>query len=380
MMKHPVHAAIAGLILFTNVMAEQDPVVLAPAGNACLNGYVKLTTLPGCIAAMNQLSIPEGDFQGPENESNWPGGCYHCNGVDGCTNGVWFNYAKTGAANGGATPICAVPGWEDDTLSTVETLFVGDSDIARWETASVFPNSFNVGVGGFTCDDVIGTIDEYLASFDPNWVVIVCGENDLFSQGAEATFVDFKEVIQKIVSSGARALYLGTKPEPSTQYMHSKYRNYDAKIREHADILAADDSSLTSSPPLVMVDVYPSFVELGNPKTLYDNDRLHLSDHGYASYWDIWTTTALADTTDCVRWKNNACDAAGTTTTTTSTTTKPNVSCENDDTWTFTNRKNKVKNCNWVGMKPWRRCNKIGDDGTTVASEACRGACNEACL
>ena len=80
--------------------------------------------------------------------------------------------------------------------------------------------------------------------------------------------------------------------------MHASYREYDELIRNYADSIA----NSTSSPPLVMIDVYPSFEELGNPSTLYDDDELHLSSAGY-EYWSIWTSRALSNNSPrCVRW------------------------------------------------------------------------------
>jgi len=425
---------------------------------------------------MSLLSLSA--FAGTEDTNGWPGGCYHCDNVPGCTDGVWFNAANPGAANKGAMPICALPGWEDNIDLSVDTMFIGDSDIARWDSDIIIPNSVNVGVGGYTCDDVNGIIDGNLQTYNPKWVVIVCGENDLFDQSVSATFSDFKVIIGKIIASGAQAIYVGTKPEPSTKSIHSKYQNYDALIREYADSLAI----LNSSPTLVMIDVYPAFINLGNPKSLYDKDRLHLSSQGYG-YWNTWTTTALNDPLGgCIRWSSNACDSsiapitttttttvvattAGTTTTTTSTTatqevvmalagnTCPNgyvklttlagcqssmnelslsnfagtenenswpggcyycnnvpgctngvwfnfatlgasnggatpicavpgwetpINCLNDSDWQWTNNSGKVKKCDWVARRE-SRCNKIGDDGITLAREACPEACNAAC-
>ena len=48
--------------------------------------------------------------------------------------------------------------------------------------------------------------------------------------------------------------------------------------------------------------------------------------------------------------------------------------CSNDSTWTLTNRKGKVQDCNWIARKPDKRCGKKGDDGRR-ASEACPEAC-----
>lgn len=385
-MKHSLYAviviALRLLVLPKIALAQQDPVsfVIAPPGNNCPTGYEKLITLPGCRAAANQLNLS--NFAGTETDSDWPGGCYHCNSVSGCTDGVWFNSANVGSANGGATLICATPGWESNL--EIETLFIGDSDIEGWDT-SLFYNSINLGVGGYTCDDVNKIIDDSLQDLNPKSVVVVCGENDLIYQSASVTFDDFEVVIGKIIGSGARALYLGTKPEPSTEDWHLKYQNYDAKIRGYAETLAADNSS----PPLVMVDVYPAFAELGNPTDLYSWDQLHLSDAGY-DYWNTWTVTALDDTNivaqDCIRWMSNACVSSTTTDSTmvptatpSATTTTTTVNCDNDDTWTFTKRNLQVKDCNWINKRPDRRCGKVGDDGSTLASEACPLACNDAC-
>eukprot|EP00578_Thalassiosira_sp_NH16_P024103 CAMPEP_0181098304 /NCGR_PEP_ID=MMETSP1071-20121207/12054_1 /TAXON_ID=35127 /ORGANISM="Thalassiosira sp., Strain NH16" /LENGTH=536 /DNA_ID=CAMNT_0023180889 /DNA_START=170 /DNA_END=1780 /DNA_ORIENTATION=+ len=306
---------LSGTCLLKPVIAQ---LTLGSAGNDCPSGYTKITSELGCSVANNQLNLSYG-FVDTEDDNAWPGGCYHCDNVAGCADGTWLNYADPGAANGGATPICAEPGWEDG-VGGVDTLFVGDSDIALWDTNANFPGSINVGVGGYTCDDVNSDIDAHLATYKPNKVVIVCGENDLTGQStASEKFGDFQVVINKITASGATALYLGTKPEPSTTSLWEKYQRYDAMIFDYANTLATDASTVPV--PLTVIDVHAAFVDLGNPNALYDSDRLHLSSDGY-EYWNTWTTTALDNSANgCVRWKNSVCDVTDDTTTTTNTTT-----------------------------------------------------------
>lgn len=204
---------------------------------------------------------------------------------------------------------------------SVDTLFVGDSDIALWDdTNSNFPGSINVGVGGYTCDEVNSDIDAHLATYMPKKVVIVCGENDLWGQNAARTFGDFKVVIDKIIASGASALYLGTKPEPSTKSLWNKYQQYDAMVFDYANTLATN-ALPTVAVPLTVIDVHAAFVDIGNPRSLYDSDRLHLSSDGYA-YWNTWTAKAFDNSANgCVRWKNGVCEVTNDTTTTTTTTT-----------------------------------------------------------
>jgi len=193
--------------------------------------------------------------------------------------------------------------------TATKTLFTGDSDIEGWSTSSKFPNSVNKGVGGYTCQQVNQEINNHLNKYEPEWVVLVCGENDLFSQTVTQTFNDFMDVVNAIVASGARVVYMGTKPEPGTTVLHSNYRSYDAKIRTKAVEMAETSTSSQKSPPLVMVDVYPVFktIEETDPGVLYQDDNLHLSEVGY-SYWNTWATTALANYNElCIRWKGNEC-------------------------------------------------------------------------
>ena len=83
-------------------------------------------------------------------------------------------------------------------------LFVGDSDIDFWLTSwgsNAFDNSYNVGIGGYTCEDVLSEIDKHLEVFQPHTVVITCGENDMSEPGADdaaTTFDRFRQVVPSI--------------------------------------------------------------------------------------------------------------------------------------------------------------------------------------
>ena len=209
------------------------------------------------------------------------------------------------------------------TGSAIKTLFAGDSDIEYWDetpeplntSTSKFPNSVNKGVAGHSCKQVFKKINQHLNQYNLEWVVLVCGENDLPDPDTSVsdTFERFMTVVNAIVATGARVVYLGTKPEPDTgEWLRSRYRNYDIEIRAKATEMAAAAaaSSQQGPPPLVMIDVYPVFqtIEEENPGTLYDDDDLHMSKVGY-DYWNTWATTALADDIgSCVRWKENVCD------------------------------------------------------------------------
>ena len=176
----------------------------------------------------------------------------------------------------------------------------GDSDVSRWKkTDEIYENSANLGDGGTTCRQWAKRIKNGVDKYSPNVVVLVCGENDLSDRYAEEVFDDFRKVVEQIHAKGVdRVIYMGTKPEPDTKDLHKDYRDYDELIRDYY-VNAEPDGKFT------MIDVYPSFLAMGNPRSLYANDDLHLSKEGY-NYWNAWLQSALVDN-DCIRWQDGNC-------------------------------------------------------------------------
>jgi len=261
-------------------------------------------------------------------------------------------------------------------------LFAGDSDIELWKTNAMYPNSVNKGDGGSTCQQWTNRIDRFLTRFKPSTVVLVCGENDLAEGDSPAqVFRNFQKIVDKITKSGASVVYLGTKPEPSTKGLHAKYRQYDALIREYYG---------KNSENLVMIDVYPSFVELGNPRNLYARDKLHLSKNGY-NYWNLWLQASLGDKS-CRRWQSGNCvlrgesndsDNSGSTSSSIDAPTEPPTSvstssssteeCADDESFRF--RERKRMDCRWVGKRPDQRCKRKYKNQRLW--EYCPDACDE---
>jgi len=301
------------------ITSAQD--VILGTANTCPGSRLKVVTKQACREARRSVTTSAAHpWNGLEKTANWPAGCYYCHNVQGCEDGTWFNKHQqgstirahdvrpycaseewTGCRNGG----CSRGGGRGGGRGITGPLLAGDSDIEGWpNTASSFPGSVNVGVGGWTCKRLKKKIGGFLGTHNPEWVILVCGENDLWGSSAATTFNDFKAVVQEIRAAGARVVYVGTKPEPSTKKLHAKYREYDALIRAHAASLAA---AADSGPPLVMVDSYKGFEDLGNPNSLYRGDRLHLSSSGYG-HWTTWAQQALSQSdTACEVWQSGAC-------------------------------------------------------------------------
>jgi len=301
-----------------SLLSAQD--VVLGTGNTCPDGRIKVICKDGCKKAKEAApeNIMNSKWRGTEKSKNWPSDCYFCDGVPGCTDGVWFNNHEEGKANGDAAPLCVLPTWDsgcdddDDDGGVgghVDFLFAGDSDISRWpddKRNEVSTDSVNEGVGGWTCQTLRKEIPAMLEKYTPLWTVVVCGENDISNNGnVDKAFKNFQQVVKLIAESGSRVLYVGTKPEPLTQNLHSKYREYDQKIRDFANSI----SGLADKPPLVMVDSYKGFEDLGNPLSLYFWDRLHLSGEGY-DYWTEWTSDAVDEADSgslCTVWQSGEC-------------------------------------------------------------------------
>ena len=82
---------------------------------------------------------------------------------------------------------------------------------------------------------------------------------------------------------------------------HQKYLRLS-----YGQIRASQSVRDNNSGTLIVVDVYASFEDLGNPDSLYDDDELHLSSEVY-DYWNQWVDSALDDADACVIWQSNSC-------------------------------------------------------------------------
>jgi lysophospholipase L1-like esterase len=299
-------------------------VELGKAGKACEGGSSPILSEAACWAAMDRLADGKGckwgngcnfdhfdwdgdDYDyygGVETAKEFPPGCYY----ETSQKATWFNKDSEGKVASNSQSYCA-KGFD---VTNAKLLFAGDSDIDYWRQTSVdFPGSFNIGIGGSTCKQWTSKVDWVVKEFHPKTVVLVCGENDLPGDSAKTTFNNFKKVVETFLNSGARVLALGTKPEPGSHKdkLHKKYNEYDYLIRAFAkDIHGQSDGP----PRFVFIDVNPSFLEIDNPKSLYDADELHMSSEGY-SKWVSWTRTALADMDsnylECWLWQNGRCVA-----------------------------------------------------------------------
>jgi hypothetical protein len=278
-------------------LAVNKASVFLSTSPSCPNDSSPITTLAGCRAALDMVGLSGHDYyNGASSEENWPEGCYFCEKVKGCGDGVWFNSHAGGEAVAGTRRFCQ----SNYDAAAVDMLFVGDSDIDHWDSAVPFPGSFNVGIGGYQCRDVIKEVDQWVEDLDPKWVVLVCGENDINGERSETegAYKKFKTIVQKFLDDGARVIYMGTKPEPDSKELAEEYKYYDAKVRK----LATELSKGETSPPFQMIDVFPSF---SSKPEIFNTDGLHMSRLGY-TFWNGWVKLAMSGS-PCIRWMDGVC-------------------------------------------------------------------------
>lgn len=130
--------------------------------NLCPSGSSKIGSAAHCRAAI-ELSLGSGPDRADqsfdtETDAGWPSGCYKHDDK------YWFNRHASGGTNGEARPLCVS---DLNGFATGRTLFVGDSDIDYWATHGWNPSSYNVGIGGYTCQNVQAEIDALLSTFVP---------------------------------------------------------------------------------------------------------------------------------------------------------------------------------------------------------------------
>lgn len=158
-------------------------------------------------------------------------------------------------------------------------IFVGSSTIKKWpnlETTFDDKPVVQRGVGGATIQEITYFFDELILSHSPSEIVFYAGENDLTfriePQEAFENFVDFMNIKSRKLGD-VPVWFIGTKPSPMRFDQFFAQIEFDRKVKN----LANDRADL------VFVDLTETFLsEEGKPKSVFQEDGLHLNDEGYA--------------------------------------------------------------------------------------------------
>ncbi len=168
---------------------------------------------------------------------------------------------------------------------TGQTLFIGSSTFAHWQTLEQdFSDlhAINRGFGGATIPEINYYEKRLVAKYHPAKIVFYAGTNDI-ADGRSGTqvcadFVRFVQSVHKDVSD-ADIYFISMSVAPSRLSKQAEFDNGNALIRAY----------IKADPKLHYIDVVPVMRDGdGQLKTEYFGpDHLHMSSAGYAAWMPI---------------------------------------------------------------------------------------------
>jgi lysophospholipase L1-like esterase len=163
-------------------------------------------------------------------------------------------------------------------------LFIGSSSFTMWKgMQDSFPGYkiINRGFGGSTLMDQIRYVNDIVFPYEPNQIVIYCGENDLASSdsvSAAVVFQRFKVLFARIRAklTDVPIVFISLKPSPSRRHLFDKMKTSNLLIREY----------FATQRNAQFVDLHSKMLnEAGQPMPeIFLEDSLHMNAKGYA----IW--------------------------------------------------------------------------------------------
>lgn len=161
-------------------------------------------------------------------------------------------------------------------------VFTGSSTITRWDLGRWFPDvpeAVNRGFGGSTMTEAAHFARRIVGPLCPRQIVLYSGDNDIGHaepHAPEQVAADLRRFVEeaRAVAPNAAVLLLSIKPSPSRWHLWDKMAEANRLMGEVAGETSAM-KMLDMATPMLGPD--------GRPREeLYVEDKLHLSDAGYA--------------------------------------------------------------------------------------------------
>jgi len=172
-------------------------------------------------------------------------------------------------------------------------VFAGSSSIRMWKLDRDFPGQgyLNAGFGGSTLADCTRHAARLVYAWKPRTVVLYAGDNDLANGlSADEVVRDFLVFAANLhaVHPECRLVFLSIKPSASRWHLWPRAEEANARIRSICEAVGGSK--------LRFVDVAtPLLGPAGEPAAeLYDDDRLHVNEAGYA-VWRAVLRPVLSD-------------------------------------------------------------------------------------
>ena len=161
-------------------------------------------------------------------------------------------------------------------------LFIGSSSFRLWKSFDADTkgmNAFNRGFGGSTLKDALYYFDRMVVKYQPSWVFMYEGDNDLASgtspEEIAAQFEEFSGRLSKQVP-GAKLVFVSARPSLARETMKAKQQDLNQRI---AAISAKKKGHY-------VIDMHSPFYTADGSlmQDIFVADKLHLNEKGYAIF------------------------------------------------------------------------------------------------
>ncbi len=159
-----------------------------------------------------------------------------------------------------------------------QILFIGSSSFRLWKSFAAdmkgLPASINRGFGGSTLADALFYFDRMVVKYQPKWVIMYEGDNDLAKgkapQVIAAEYDEFRARLAKQVP-GAKLVYVAARPSLARTTLLEKQRELNALIKAKGDYFIDMHSPFFLPDGTLMQDIFVA-------------DKLHLNEKGYVIF------------------------------------------------------------------------------------------------
>ena len=161
-------------------------------------------------------------------------------------------------------------------------LFIGSSSFRLWknfEADTKGMNAFNRGFGGSTLRDALYYFDRMVVKYQPSWVFMYEGDNDLASgtspEEIAAQFEEFSARLAKQVP-GAKLVFVSARPSLAREALKAKQQDLNQRI---AAIAAKKKGHY-------VIDMHSPFYNADGTlmQDIFVADKLHLNEKGYVIF------------------------------------------------------------------------------------------------
>jgi lysophospholipase L1-like esterase len=161
-------------------------------------------------------------------------------------------------------------------------LFIGSSSFRLWKSFDADTkgmNAFNRGFGGSTFKDALYYFDRMVVKYQPSWVFVYEGDNDLASgQSPEEIAAQFEEFSSRLAKQfpGAKLVFVSARPSLARETMKAKQQDLNQRI---AAISAKKKGHF-------VIDMHSPFYNADGSlmQDIFVADKLHLNEKGYAIF------------------------------------------------------------------------------------------------